>query len=165
MKWPLLAVLYSSAVLFSGCAWTSVRPLAPGDCTTPGFRYYDPKPILIVDTVLVDKQPALRMEIKFIPNMSRAYAVRYHSFLVKHDASLTLSNGMLGAATDNRDPTAVVNALLGVAKAFAPVGLASKADDSGAVASWADKAGVYEFIFDDAGNLCELRRVRLTAPC
>lgn len=136
----LLAVL-------SGCAWTIVKPIAGSDRITEGFRYYDTKPLLVV----TDSST----QVIFVPNYSRAYAVKYGAFLSKHDVKLTIADGAFFKEIDDKqDPTELVKGLVALGqeamKSLATVAKAASEPISGKLVA------MYEFNFDSEGNFIGL---------
>jgi hypothetical protein len=90
-------------VWLAGCASVTVTPLTKGDRTTPGVRYYESEPYLLVakDTI----------QLVWLPNYNMGYAVRTRPGLGKADGSVKLADGWrlteLGAIVDTKIPETI----------------------------------------------------------
>jgi hypothetical protein len=139
----------------SGCAWVSVKPIPGSDLTTKGFRYYDAKPLLVVTDT--------NTQVIFVPNYSRAYAVRFGAFLAKHDFKLTIADGVFFKEVDDeQDPAEFLKGLVTLGQE------ALKAASSAAKAA-SDPVGgklvaIYEFEFNDRGDIVGLRDLGNVPP-
>jgi hypothetical protein len=125
-----------------------VIPVHPDDRTTQGLRICESKPLLLVS-------PA-GTQIILVPNHSRTYAVQFVAFLAKSESSTQLEQGCVVKQMDVKlDTTAVIDLLKQALEKLAPQ------PPAGAQIAAATDSNfrIYEFIFDDAGNLIQLRRV------
>jgi len=142
-------MLICLAMLQSGCAYVSAIPVDP-DSNISGIRIYDVKPLLVVSGTSVD--------VVLVPNYNRAYALRFGSFLAKHDFEADFQNGFISKVHSNQDTTSVALALVNIIHEAIKTGnpirdaFSAKAD-GGSV----NRFGVYDIIFDNDGNLIELR--------
>jgi hypothetical protein len=136
------------ALLVAGCAYTSAVPVAYNDTSTWGVRVYDVKPILLV----YDNST----QIQFVPNYNRAYAVKFGVFLAKNDFKLALDNGTITEVDSKLDSTDFINLLTTIAPNLIPT---PPGQLSGANAGGDHLHGVYDFVFDDAGNLVGLQKL------
>lgn len=143
-----LFVAIASCMLLSGCAYFTVQPIEPGDNSTKGLRVYDVKPLLVVSSKGAD--------VITVPDPSRAYAVRFGTFLAKHDVDLELGNGVLtkiGSKQDSTDvPLKLIDLVTEAVKSGNPLGAAfsKSALEEGDLA-------IYEIIFDLRGNITDLK--------
>jgi hypothetical protein len=142
----------SACLLLSlaGCAGVTAVPAPPGS-TVQGIRIYEQKPILIVS--------GQKVEVGFVPNTSRAYALQFYSFLAKHDLTASFSSsGTLSSLTSNQDTTGVAIALLNLVNKAVKEGGGLPSAFSGTTASTLnERVQVYDFVFDDNGELIQLR--------
>jgi hypothetical protein len=138
--WTLLALL------LTGCAITTAIPVDPNDRFTWGFRVYDSKPLLLITKGAY--------KIVFIPNYSKAYAVRFDAFLAKNKSKVQVDNGVITGTIDvDVDSTAAIALLQDLAKQFAPPGKPTTVEDT------TDLVAIYDFVFDDNGHLQGLRKL------
>ena len=136
------------AIFLAGCAYTDAVPVAYDDASTWGVRVYDVKPLLFV----YEKNT----QIQFVPNYNRAYAVQFGEFLAKNDFKLSLDTGSITQVQTNLDSTDFIKLLSAIApNLIPPAGLGS----SQPAAVNDHLVGIYEFEFDDFGNLVGLRRI------
>src|SRR4051794_14956317 len=98
-----LALAAAFACLLPGCAYVSAVPVPPGS-QAEGIRIYDVKPLLVV--------AGNQVSVVLVPNYNRAYALRFGSFLAKHDFAATLDGGILSKVSSNQDTTTVAVALV-----------------------------------------------------
>ena len=134
----------------AGCAGVTAVP-APLGSNVQGIRIYELKPILIVS--------GQKVEVGFVPNPNRAYALQFYSFLAKHDLTANFNaNGSLSSLTSNQDTTAVALALLNlVNKAVKEGGGLASAFSGTSGGTLNERVQVYDFVFDDNGELIQLR--------
>jgi hypothetical protein len=149
---------YGFALLASlnvgGCAFTNVIPIDPADQRTPGVRYYDVKPLLVLSSS-TDKGPV--WDVAFIPNFSRPYAVQFGAFLAKNDVNIEFTaSGTLAKLGSNMDTTAAIELLKLAAERVLP---AAKADRAQPRTAQVTPPIVYEFVFSDRGDLVGLRKL------
>lgn len=136
------------AALLSGCSYTTAIPVEPGSRVS-GIRVYDVKPILIVTRD--------SYKVEMVPNYNRAYALRFGAFLAKNDTNVTMANGMVSAVDVKLDSTAALKLLeLAAGKILPQAGQATSGNSQDGVVF-----AVYEFRFDDAGELIGLLQVPL----
>ncbi len=143
-----LLVAASTALVLSACAYSTAIPVDFSNTTTPGFRVYDIKQILIVNgqTITVD----------LIPNYNKAYAMQFGAFIAKNDYTVEMSRGYITKLDGKLDSTAIVPLLQDLVKTFGPA-LTGKGMSGGAEGGVQDRFQVYDFVFDDDGNLVGLR--------
>ncbi|MEL6244133.1 MAG: hypothetical protein AAFQ85_02150 [Pseudomonadota bacterium] len=114
------------------------------------MRIYDQKPILIV--------AGANVTVETVPNLDKAYAVRFGTFLAKHDLILDIEKGALAQLTSNQDstalPIALVNLVTEAVKSGNPLGDVF----SGSVAPQGQGVdfGVFDIVFDGEGNIEKL---------
>lgn len=143
----VLMLVFSAA----GCAYTEVKRIAGNDTDTKGFRYYEAKPLLVVTDSTV--------QIVFVPNLDRAYAVRYHAFLTKHEIKLTNTEGWwLKEVHEKSDPAEFIKGLIALGQEALKA--AAEAGAKAASQPVAGKlVGVYQFVFDGNGNIQEMKEL------
>jgi hypothetical protein len=148
MRMFRVATWLAISSILSGCAYVTAVPAPPGS-NVEGIRIYDAKPILIVTETTTT--------VSLIPNYNRAYALKFGTFLAKNNVDVEWSStGFLSKLSSDQDTTAVVDLLKQAVQTFGPAltGTAHAAQEGGGASS---RFGVYEFIFDDEGNLKGLR--------
>lgn len=134
----------------AGCANVSAVPVKPGS-PVAGIRYYDVKPLLVVSGESVT--PII------VPNYNRGYALKFSTFLAKHDFEATFQSGFLTTIKSHQDTTALPIALVELVKAAVSSGnqigdaFANKAGGTG------DRFGIYDIVFDDEGNIVGLKQL------
>jgi hypothetical protein len=143
-----LTAAASCAVVLSACAYSTAIPVHYSNTTTPGFRVYDLKPILIVN--------GQQITVDFIPNFNKAYAMQFGAFIAKNDFTVEMSKGYITKLDGKLDSTAIVPLLQELVKTLGPA-LTGKGMSGGAEGGVQDRFQVYEFVFDDDGNLVGLR--------
>jgi hypothetical protein len=146
----LLVLFIGSSLALAGCANVSAIPVGPGS-NVRGIRIYDIKPLLVVS--------GENVSVVMVPNYNRAYALRFSSFLAKHDFEADFQNGFITKVKSNQDttafPIALVNLIQEAVKTGNPVGQAFSAKGGGT----GNRFGVYDIVFDQDGNLVGLRRL------
>ncbi len=145
--------VYTILALFflSGCATNVIVPVDPNDRVTQGLRICESKPLLLATSSGV--------QIILVPNHSRTYAVQFVSFLAKNETTLELDQGCIVKKADVKlDTTAVIELLKQALDKLAPNPVQATTIASKAPTDFA----IYEFIFDDFGNLVSLNRVPIT---
>jgi hypothetical protein len=151
----LVVQLVTLTMLGFGCAWTTVTPVAKDDRTTPGFRYYDAKPLLLVTKT--------NTQIVFVPNYSRPYAVSFGAFLAKHEMKLTITDAVFFKEIDDKqDPSELVKGLIALGQDALKAAASAASAASDAVAG--ELVAVYEFKFDDNGNITAMKQVVPPVP-
>ena len=133
-------------VALSGCANVTAVPAPPGS-NVSGIRVYDVKPILVV----TDQET----KVVLVPNYNRAYALQINSFLAKNDVDIELDTGMVKTIKSDQDTTAIIELFKTLAdKIPTPLsGASHSATGAGATSRFA----IYDFVFDDEGNLLGVR--------
>lgn len=149
MRARLYWIWVAASLVCGGCAYTNVVPVDPHDQITQGFRVYDSKPILIVGQSL---------EIKFVPNYSKAYAVQFGAFLSKNDFSIQVDNGVVKQLDSKLDTTGIIELLKTVVEKTLPTVVGAPSGSGGI--QTVTSVQIYDFVFDDEGNLIALRRVK-----
>lgn len=139
-------MIAGASLSMSGCASVTAVPAPPGQ-QARGIPLYEIKPILIVHQTGAD--------IKYIPNYSRQYGLRLHAFLAKNKTKITLHDGFVQEIDADLDSTASIELFKTlITAAERQIGQAlSEGIKSGAPQHF----GVYDFVFDDAGDLIALR--------
>ena len=139
--------LFAVSLLLSNCAYVTAVPAPPGS-NVEGIRIYDVKPILIVTETSTT--------VNLVPNYNRAYALKFGAFLAKSNTEFDWEGGFIKKITADQDSTAFVDLLKEAVKQFGPAltGAAHATHEGGGATS---RFGVYDFVFDDEGNLTGLR--------
>lgn len=155
MTLPKAIITAGILMLAISCAWVEVEPIRGDEANTMGFRFYESKPILVVTDS--------NTQIVFVPNYSRAYAVRFGAFLAKHDLTLETDGVFLKKVVSTQDPAEIIKGLIAVSrdvlKEAAKVGATAASEPvSGRVIA------VYDFVFDEDGNIRELNKLELGIP-
>lgn len=138
-----------AAALAGGCAWVTAQPVKPGDRIN-GIRIYDVKPLLVVTG------EAVRLE--YVPNYNRAYALRFGAFLAKNDFEASIGNGILSKVTANMDSTEFIKVLTALIEKLPVPGEGFSGPEApDTKGGLKNRFQVYDIVFDDEGNLIELR--------
>jgi hypothetical protein len=139
--------LFAVSLVLSNCAYVTAVPAPPGS-NVEGIRIYDVKPILIVTETSTT--------VNLVPNYNRAYALKFGAFLAKNTTEFDWEGGFIKKINTDLDSTAFVDLLKEAVKDLAPAltGTAHATHEAGAATS---RFGVYDFVFDDEGNLTGLR--------
>jgi hypothetical protein len=147
------ALLLSFALLAgTGCAMTTAIPVHPDDKFTWGLRVYDSKPLLFVTKT--------GWNVVFVPNYSKAYAVRFDAFLAKNKSKVRLDNGTLSGDVEvDLDSTTIIPYLQNIAKQVLPGG-----GQGGNITETGELIAVYEFVFDEQGNYTHLHKLSPDDP-
>lgn len=137
------------AALLGGCAYVTAVPAPPGSSVS-GIRIYDVKPLLIVN--------GENVTIELVPNYNRAYALQFGAFLAKNNFEASIANGQITNVKADMDSTefikvltALIEKLPGPGQGFSGPGAKTP---SGGIQ---DRFQIYEILFDNSGNLSELR--------
>jgi hypothetical protein len=139
-------VCIAAGLLLGACAYATAIPV-DYNSNKDGFRVYDMKPILIVNNNL--------FSVEFIPNYNKAYAVQFGAFLAKQKLILKIEKGFITNIDSDQDATAVVALIQDLVKTQLPQGGGmSGVTQEGGIK---DRFQVYDFVFDDFGNLIALR--------
>lgn len=143
----LLSLLVVLAAGISGCAYVTAVPVKPGSKVS-GIRIYDVKPILVVN--------GAEAQIHIVPNYNRAYALQFGAFLAKNDFQAKMTNGVLSEVHANMDSTDFIKFLSDLLKTVNGQGLSGEGEP-GANGGIKDRFQVFDFVFDNDGNLVALR--------
>src|SRR5262249_15050307 len=137
------------------CAWVDAVPVSPNS-DTPGIRIPAVKPLLVVGA---------QVGVLLVPNPNKQLALRFGTFLAKNELTVDFQQGMLQSLNSKEDSTPVPVALL------AALGQAAAAGHNLLGAAFAAQAGggaaqlqIYDIVFDDAGNLVELKPLITPVP-
>jgi hypothetical protein len=145
-------VLALGAVLCAGCSWTRVRPLRNyEDRRTTGYRFYATKPYLLVTNEAV--------QVVYLPDYTRGYAVRWGSLLSKARLAIQLQNGVtLKESQSTVDATSIFGAMRDI---FKDAGTEALARAAAAPPRASGKfEALYEIVYDEkTGALKGLRKV------
>jgi galactitol-specific phosphotransferase system IIB component len=139
--------IVAAAASTAGCGYTRVVPVDQHDRFTEGLRICETKPILIVT-------PA-SSQIQFIPNYSKMYAVQFGAFLAKNEFSIKVDNCNVTQLDSKLDSTAIIELLKSLAGELIPKPPAAKTTAGEPIMG--PTAIIYEFIFDDYGNIVRLK--------
>ena len=145
-------------LLTTGCAYSIVKPVKPGD-SDRGFRYYDPLPLLL--------EGCTKTEVFYVPNLNRGYAVQPRAWWAKNTYELHIADGQLTQTKGTIDATSFLTFFQNVATEAIKNAAALKAlsvEDSVATAS-RRRARVYSFIFDENGNLEKMKELLVLGEC
>ena len=103
------------SVVLAGCAGLNVS--AVGDDTKAnGIRYYEPANFLLVYS---DAPGSVKTEIITLPDTTRKMVAKPHTVLSKNKQTLTFSDGVLTASSQEADATAIPSAVIAVLKSTA----------------------------------------------
>lgn len=149
MRLHLLLALLTPLIALSGCAYVTAVPAPPGS-EVEGIRVPGFKPLLVVT--------GGQVQLLTVPNPNREYALRFGSFLAEHKFEAEFSNGFINKVSSDQDSTAVAIQLLTSLTEAAKAGV-------GLFDGFSDRAGsgaatdlqIYDIVFDEEGNLVELR--------
>lgn len=134
------------ALMMSGCAWTTAVRVDPNAPDLDGFVYYECKPLVVLS--------GASMDVIYVKNPSRAYAVRFGAFLAKNDVDLTFNQDCgvtnVKSKLDTTDIIALLqDALDKVAPDLQPKQVAGTAN--------ATAVQLFDVVFDQDGSIIELR--------
>jgi len=133
----------------TGCAYTSIRPVAPGtERHHSGFVMYDPMVVMIVTAEDV------RFEV--FGNPMKPRVANQYSFLAVGSYNFKLHNGTLSEGGSSADSTAIIPTL---AAFLSPDGGAARTGTSELARVMGLTAGVYDLVFDEAGCLLGFRKL------
>ena len=102
-RWLLFVSAVALTAWLGACATVTITPVTKEDRKTPGVRYYESEPYLLVakDTI----------QLVWLPNYNMGYAVRTQPGLGKADGSVKLAEGWriteFGAIVDTRIPETI----------------------------------------------------------
>ena len=152
------ATLLLALLVATGCAYSIVKPVAPGDSDS-GYRYYDPLPLLL--------EGCTKTEVFYIPNFSRGYAVQPRAWLSKNTHELSVAAGQLTQTKGTLDTTAFLtflqNAATEAIKAAGTFAALSTSDTMGLTNR--RRATVHRFVFDEGGGLTGMEPLFSLGEC
>lgn len=115
--WFVLLCALALTASLAGCATVTVRPVTRDDRATPGVRFYESEPYLLVTKdVLKDNTSKAgvsthTIQIVFLPNYNMGYAVKTTPGLGTANGSVKLANGWqlteFGAIVDTKIPETI----------------------------------------------------------
>lgn len=132
----------------AGCANVTAVPVKPGS-PVAGIRIYDVKPLLVVS--------GDNVSLLMVPNYNRAYALKFSTFLAKHDFEATFQNGFLTNVISHQDTTAVALALVQLITEVAKSGPMKGKTFAETAGGSGNRFGVYDIVFDRDGNIIGLQ--------
>ena len=158
MRLPVRGILLSPPVslLCGACAFVSAKPFFSASDATPGIRFYEPTPFLVV----TDKDA----QIVLVPNPNRGVAVGFSTWVARHNFQLEAQQGQLTRLSSDADTTALASGLLTLVQTIGAAGIQNAAELAklmgGGVQALGEKvtgsipecAGVFEFRFDEKGE-------------
>jgi hypothetical protein len=152
---PRLAFILAAAVgaLTTACASTTAKPVQFNDRDTGGFRIYDPKPMLLV----TDKT----VQVFFVPNYDRGYAVRFWAFLSKNDLTMKTADGAMTELSSHIDTTAALTLFQTLGQEALKQVDKLKALGGSVEGTITGNQGVFEFVFDRDGRFTGLQKIEL----
>lgn len=143
-----LFVALLASTLLSGCAYTFAYELGPDDSYI-GFRVYECKPLIAI------QQSGL--SVIFVPNPSKAYAVKFGTFLAKNDVEIAFNKDCgISNLKSNQDSTAAIQLLQDVVDKLAPDAVVPKQTGGGAGTT---RVELYEIVFNDDGTIDRLKSI------
>lgn len=129
-RWGVFACVMVLIAWLAGCARVTITPVTKEDRTTPGVRYYESEPYLLVtkDVPKAEKKekaatttPSYTIQLVWLPNYNMGYAVKTTPGLGTADGKVKLANGWqlteLGAIVDAKIPE-TINAVTDLVKAL-----------------------------------------------
>lgn len=145
-----IAKLLFVTLIISACSYVTAVPTTKY-APTEGIPIPTVKPLLVIS--------GGQASILFVPNMNRTYALRFGSFLAKHEFSADLQNGMLTKLSSKQDGTDVPIALIKLVQAAVEKGVPIGAAFSGQVndAAGGGLVQVYDIIFSEEGDFIALK--------
>lgn len=148
----IIRVCYTFSILLflTGCAYVSSSPYNPGSSKN-GIPLPEQIPLLVVS--------GAKTEVIYANNPNRGSALRFGSFLAKHEFEAKFSDGSLGEIKSNQDTTEVAIKLIELvqesAKSGNPIG-AAFSSKTGDTAGTVDRYGIFAFDFDNDGSFIGL---------
>lgn len=143
----LLSLTVVLAAGLAGCAYVTAVPVKPGSKVS-GIRIYDVKPILVVN--------GAEAQIHIVPNYNRAYALQFGAFLAKNNFQAKMTNGVLSEVHADMDSTEFIKFLTELLKTVDGQALSGEGQRT-ANGGVQDRFQVFDFVFDQDGNLVSLR--------
>ena len=150
-RWWVLVCAPALIAWLAGCASVTITPVTKEDRKTPGVRYYESEPYLLIVKETI--------QLVWLPNYNMGYAVKTRPGLGKADGSVKLADGWrmteFGAIVDTKIPE-TISAVADLLKA-AGVSALTKGAPSKAIAL---EPGLYRLKFNkDKGYFEGLERV------
>ncbi|OGP53539.1 MAG: hypothetical protein A2Y65_12005 [Deltaproteobacteria bacterium RBG_13_52_11] len=164
-RWFVFACVLVLIAWLAGCASVTVTPIKSTDLETPGVRYYESEPYLLVTKDVpktASATPSYTIQLVWLPNYNRGYAVKTTSGLGTANGSVTLANGwqlsVLGAIVDSKIPD-TIDAVTNLVKALG-ISVLTKEGTEAPPPTIPLEAGLYRLNFDkDKGSFQGLERV------
>ncbi|MET2827401.1 hypothetical protein [Mesorhizobium shangrilense] len=140
---------FAFCAALSGCAYVSATPVRPGQIID-GIPIPTVKPLLVIS--------GTQVSVLLVPNPNKTYALRFGSFLAKHDFKLDMQSGMIASLTSNQDSTEVAIALVQTIQKAVETGHSLGSAFGGTTpTSDSGRVQVYDIVFDESGNLIGLK--------
>jgi hypothetical protein len=102
-RWGVLVCALMLMAWLGACASVTITPVTKEDRKTPGVRYYESEPYLLVAKDAI--------HLVWLPNYNMGYAVKTRPGLGKAEGSVKLADGWrmteLGAIVDTKIPEAI----------------------------------------------------------
>jgi nitrogen fixation protein len=102
-RWGVLVCALVLVVWLGACASVTITPVTQEDRKTPGVRYYESEPYLLVVKETI--------QLVWLPNYNLGYAVKTRPGLGKADGSVKLADGWrlteIGAIVDTKIPETI----------------------------------------------------------
>jgi hypothetical protein len=164
-RWLVLVCAVVLIAWLAGCASVTVTPITSDDSKTPGVRYYESEPYLLI-TKDVPKDNASKagvsthtIQLVWLPNYNRGYAVKTTAGLGTAHGSVKLADGWqlteFGAIVDTKIPE-TISAVTDLVKALGVSALTKGAPPKTLVL----EPGLYRLKFNkDKGYFEGLERV------
>jgi hypothetical protein len=150
-RWLVVVCALMLMAWLGACASVTITPVTKEDRETPGVRYYESEPYLLIvkDTI----------QLVWLPNYNLGYAVKTRSGLGKADGSVKLADGWriteFGAIVDTKIPETIA----AVADLLKAAGVSSLTKGAPAKAI-APEPGLYRLKFNkDKGTFEGVERV------
>jgi hypothetical protein len=143
-KWFALSLTVITASSLSGCAWYSIKPIAPVAAagwkgSADGYVFYQPELYFLVTPPgaskggstnapagaggEADKGSGWTVTPVYLPNPKKPYEVTTHNFLAKSDFAFNFKDGwQLTSISDKADNTTVANTIAGELKTILAAG-------------------------------------------
>jgi len=102
-RWLALSCALVLVAVLGACAGVTITPVTKEDRRTPGVRYYESEPYLLVAKETI--------QLVWLPNYNMGYAVKTQSGLGKAEGSVKLADGWrmteFGAIVDTKIPETI----------------------------------------------------------
>lgn len=130
----------------SCCAYTTAHEIDPLESYN-GFKVYECKPLVAI------QQSGL--SVVYVPNPSKAYAIRFGAFLAKNDVEILFNKDCgISKVKSNQDSTAIIELLQSALDKIAPNAVAAKETGGNTQTT---RVELYEIIFTDEGSISRLK--------